>query len=115
MEWGDDLSMGEGTMTTSRVLPFAPPRPRKPIVAKMCLSCPFGPNAGRPKLDIEPAELEAFKTTARLGEFYCHETVLEDPRTKRGTDGDPDPKIQPHFQVCRGGWELKLKHLRGQR
>jgi len=41
--------------------------------------------------------------------------VLEDPRTKRGTDGDPDPKIQPHFQVCRGGWELKLKHLRGQR
>ncbi len=91
---------------------LAPPRPRKPIVDKMCASCPFGPNAGRPKINVTPAELEAFKQTARASEFYCHETVLEDERTTKDDDGDPAPKMQPHFRVCRGGWELKLKHLR---
>lgn len=79
----------------------------------MCSSCPFGPNAGRPKVNVSAAELERFKETARRGEFYCHETALEDPRTKVTACGDPDG-IQPHFKVCRGGWELRLKFLRSK-
>ena len=91
---------------------LAPPLARRPIVEKMCSSCPFGPNAGAPKINVSAAELERFKETARHGEFYCHETVLEDPRTKTTTTGDPVHGVQPHFQVCRGGWELRLKYLR---
>lgn len=78
----------------------------------MCSSCPFSPNAGSPKLNVSAADLESFTATARQGEFYCHETVLEDPRTKKTASGDPVSGIQPHFRVCRGGWELKLKYLR---
>lgn len=91
---------------------LAPPLPRKPIVEKMCVSCPFGPNAGRPKLNVSDEDLAAFKATALRGEFYCHETVLMDSRTKTGADREPEPRMQPHFRVCRGGWELKLKNLR---
>ena len=93
---------------------FAAPLPRRPIVEKMCSSCPFGPDAGRPKINVSDAELEIFKETARHGEFYCHETVLEDPRTKKTSSGDADG-VQPHFRVCRGGWELRLKFLRTRR
>jgi hypothetical protein len=77
----------------------------------MCTSCPFRPNAGKPKINVTPAELEKFKDTARRSEFYCHETVLEDPRTTVGADSEPSPRVQSHFRVCRGGWGLKLKHL----
>ena len=80
----------------------------------MCSSCPFGPNAGRPKINVCDTELESFKETARHGEFYCHETVLEDPRTKMTSSGDADG-VQSHFRVCRGGWELRLKFLRTRR
>jgi hypothetical protein len=78
----------------------------------MCASCPFGPRAGAPKISVTPAELEQFKATAILSEFYCHETVLEDERTKTLPSGDPVPGVQAHYQVCRGGWELKLKERR---
>lgn len=90
----------------------APPLPRRPIVEKMCSACPFGPNAGAPKINVSAAELATFKETAQHGEFYCHETVLEDSRTKKTASGDAVPGVQPHFRVCRGGWELRLKYLR---
>lgn len=90
----------------------APPMPRRPVVEKMCASCPFGPDVGRPKIDVSPAELERFRQTAIAGEFYCHGTVLEDSRTTYSLGGDPSPRVQPHFKVCRGGWELKLKERR---
>jgi hypothetical protein len=91
------------------------PRPRRPIVEKMCSSCPFRPDGGAPKITVSPEDMEGFKLTARTGEFYCHETVLEDPRTKRDhRTGDSDPKagVQPHFKVCRGGWEYKLTQMK---
>lgn len=92
------------------------PLPRRPIVEKMCASCPFNADRGAPKVIVPDADMEGFKLTAEVGEFYCHETVLEDPRTKKDRKGDPDLSCgaQPHFKVCRGGWEYKLSKMRGR-
>jgi hypothetical protein len=92
------------------------PLPRRPIVDKMCSSCPFNADRGAPKVDVPDDEMEGFRLTAEISEFYCHETVLEDPRTKKGDDGDPDVSCgaQAHFKVCRGGWEYKLSKIRGR-
>jgi len=87
------------------------PIPRRPLCEKMCTSCPFGPDRGRPKIEVSDEDMEAFRQTAIVSEFYCHETVLEDPRTKKNAIGDAIG-VQPHFRVCRGGWELKLKTMR---
>lgn len=87
------------------------PLPRRPIVDKMCESCPFNADRGRPKLTVSDEDMAGFEQQARVGEFYCHETVLGDERTRRDVDGNA-MGIQPHFKVCRGGWELKLAHIR---
>lgn len=97
----------------AKKLPMAPPMPRKPIVDKMCASCPFGPDRGAPKIKVSTSDLAAFRQTAIHSEFYCHETVLEDDRTKRDAVGDAIG-VQAHFKVCRGGWELKLKTMRAR-
>jgi len=87
------------------------PLPRRPIVAKMCASCPFNADRGQPKITVSDDDMAAFRQQARVGEFYCHETVLEDPRTKRDENGDA-VGVQPHFKVCRGAWEYKLAGIR---
>lgn len=40
--------------------------------------------------------------------FYCHETVLFDARTTMRR-GEPSPTYQEHFELCRGGHELRMK------
>ena len=87
------------------------PLPRRPIVERMCESCPFNAERGHPKISVSDEDFEAFSQQARTGEFYCHETVLGDPRTACGVNGDA-VGVQPHFKVCRGGWELKLAVIR---
>lgn len=87
------------------------PVPRLPLVDKMCSSCPFNHDRGEPKVTVPDADFEQFKLVAEISEFYCHETALEDPRTVVDGKGDP-VGVQPHFKVCRGGWEHKLACLR---
>lgn len=82
------------------------PKPRRPIVDKMCSSCPFRPDGGAPKLNVPIMDMIGFRRQAEVGEFYCHETVLEDCRTVVDAGGDA-VGVQPHFEVCRGGWEHK--------
>ena len=89
------------------------PLPRRPLVDKMCASCPFNKDRGAPKIKVSDDDFASFEQQALVGEFYCHETVLEDRRTKRDKNGDA-VGVQPHFKVCRGGWELKLVNLRGR-
>lgn len=85
-----------------------PPRPRGTVCAKMCERCPFRPNgkgyaAGHP-------DLPAIVKSVELGlPFYCHETVLLDPRTKLDDEGEPSPVPQQHFELCRGGHERRMK------
>lgn len=87
------------------------PKSRRPIVDKMCASCPFNADRGAPKIKVSDEDMAAFKQQATLGEFYCHETVLEDRRTKRDKSGNA-VGVQPHFKVCRGAWEHKLAVIR---
>jgi hypothetical protein len=87
------------------------PKPRRPLVEKMCTTCPFNKDRGAPKLKISDDDFLEFKQQAIVGEFYCHETVLEDPRTVRDNNGDA-VGVQPHFKVCRGAWELKLADIK---
>jgi hypothetical protein len=87
------------------------PVPRRPLVDKMCAACPFNKDRGAPKLKITDDDFLEFEQQAIVGEFYCHETVLEDPRTVCNVSGDA-VGIQPHFKVCRGAWELKLADIR---
>lgn len=104
---GFDASPGK-----RRPLPAAMvPVPRRPLVDKMCASCPFNADRGAPKIKITDDDFAAFEQQALVGEFYCHETVLEDPRTLKDGKGDA-VGIQPHFKVCRGAWELKLADIR---
>lgn len=93
------------------------PLPRRPIVDKMCSSCPFNADRGAPKVIVPDEDFERFKQVAEMSEFYCHETALEDPRTKKCASGDVDMSAgaQPHFKVCRGGWEYKLAKMRERR
>jgi hypothetical protein len=89
------------------------PLPRRPLVDKMCDSCPFNASRGAPKICVSEADLKKFLRTAEMGEFYCHETALEDPRTVKDQNGvNPSRGVQSHFKVCRGGWEHKLARLR---
>lgn len=95
-----------GEVTLAMRVDSMMPKPRLPLVDKMCASCPFRADGGGPKLCVPPEDMEAFRRQAEVGEFYCHETVLEDPRTVVDARGDA-VGIQQHFQVCRGGWEHK--------
>jgi len=109
------ISRGDFEVKSKKTLPPGmEPLPRKPIVEKMCESCPFGPNRGGPKLTVSDDDLASFKQTAIVSEFYCHETVLMDARTKTDPNTGDAIGIQPHFRVCRGGWELKLKTMRNR-
>jgi hypothetical protein len=76
----------------------------------MCERCPFRPDGSGYAQTHE--DLPLIVRSVELGmPFYCHETALKDPRTKLNENGDPDG-IQPHFEICRGGWERYLDKWR---
>ena len=89
----------------------APPRPKGEVCARMCAGCPFRPGGG--VLADQPEELARFTASVEHGAaFYCHETVIGDPRTKLDRKRNPKPTVQPHFLLCRGARE---KHLNAWR
>jgi len=83
------------------------------LVDKMCDSCPFRADGGAPKINVPPEDMKEFRRVAEVSEFYCHETVLKDPLTKKDAEGNADPAcgVQPHFKVCRGAWEHKRDYV----
>lgn len=89
----------------------APPLPIAPVCARMCARCPFRPDEGG--FDFEPGELAGIKASVITGRpFWCHETVLKDPRTTFDKNRIPTPLRQPHFVLCRGGHELHMSTWR---
>lgn len=89
----------------------APPMPKGPLCEKMCKRCPFRPDGSGYAQDHP--DLPNIIASVELGlPFYCHETVLFDPRTKMDVDGEPSPTHQSHFRLCRGGWERYLEKWR---
>lgn len=81
------------------------PKPRAPLVSKMCERCPFKPDGSGYAVDHPDFESICAAVDMR-GEFYCHETVVLDERTTMDASGDmPDPPFQPHFQQCQGAWQ----------
>lgn len=102
-------------MTALAVMtPIAPPRPKGEVVSHCCKLCPFRHGGGA--LKGQPEELERFTASVETGAaFYCHETVILDPRTTftgRGADREPSPRLQPHFKLCRGAREVHLNAWR---
>jgi hypothetical protein len=107
-----------------RSVPASIPRPvpKGKVCEKMCERCPFRPD-GTGYAQGHP-DLPRIVQGVELGmAFYCHETVLMDGRTTVDAAGDPAPGLQPHFEICRGGhehrmrtWEERtLAHLDGRR
>lgn len=99
------------TTTLAEKRPIPPPRPKCETVERMCKGCPFKDN-GRlaPFLTFKPGELERIKAGVEAGAvFYCHETVILDPRTTLDSERNPTPAIQPHFRGCRGARRLHLR------
>jgi hypothetical protein len=96
--------------TIAMVVDQMMPRPRRPLCEKMCASCPFNVDRGRPKVNVPDDDFAAIQQQAEVGEFYCHETALEDPRTEIDDEGEPIG-VQAHFKVCRGAWEFKRAKL----
>lgn len=71
----------------------------------MCAKCPFRPDGtGYARDHVDFPRIVA---TVEMGvAFYCHETAIMNPRTTMDDSGDvPDPPVQPHFELCRGGRE----------
>lgn len=74
----------------------------------MCERCPFKPDGsgyarGHP-------DLPNIIRSVEIGmPFYCHETVIMDPRTTMDSDEQPSPPVQAHFELCRGGHERRMK------
>ena len=91
---------------------IAAPKPKGKICTKMCARCPFKPDGSGYAQD-HPDLPNIFASVEVGGAFYCHETALLDKRTKVDANGDP-AGIQPHFELCRGGWEHYLKTWRAK-
>ena len=92
-------------MTGPRVI--APPRPAGVVHRVMCRRCPFRADGTGYAQDHE--DLPRIIAAVEAGHpFYCHETALKDPRTRLNAAGDPDG-VQPHFELCRGGHERRMK------
>lgn len=78
--------------------------PRGRVVSKICDGCPFRPDGTG--FAVEHPDYPAILASVMSGvTFYCHETVIKDPRTTcigRGLERRPDPQHQEHFAECRG-------------
>lgn len=95
--------------TVRTVVP--PPRPKGKLCTKLCQNCPFkadGSGYARGHADF-PSILRSVELG---GAFYCHQTVILDPRTILDEHDEPTPRIQPHFEQCRGAWEHYLARWR---
>jgi hypothetical protein len=71
----------------------------------MCARCPFRPDGTGYARDH--ADFSRILASVEIGaSFYCHETVVLDPRTTLDETGDvPEPQFQEHFEICRGAHE----------
>lgn len=84
-------------------------RPKGPVVAEICADCPFRPDGkgiahGHPDFGKDGT----IRQSVLMGlPFYCHETVLKDPRTIRKANGDPAFHPQPHFENCKSAVLIK--------
>lgn len=95
-------------MSAPKYRGFAPPTPKGKLCEKMCETCPFKPDGSG--YAVDHPEFPNIKTSIELGfPFYCHETVLFDPRTAKDADGNPTQQYEPHFEECRGAWEHRMK------
>lgn len=75
----------------------------------MCAKCPFRPD-GTGYAKDHPDFPHILQSVEMGLPFYCHETVIFDPRTTMDSDGDmPEPAVQKHFEICRGGHEHRMK------
>ena len=85
------------------------PSPRTEVCESLCAKCPFRPDGSGYAADHP--DFENIKQSVEMGlPFYCHETVLFDPRTKFevGSEVEPVPN-QPHFLGCRGAHEHRMR------
>lgn len=83
--------------------------PKGPVCESMCKTCPFRPDGKGYARDHE--DFPDIVQSVLLGlPFYCHQTVLMDPKTTfvgKGMNRTPMPIVQPHFKNCFGAVALK--------
>lgn len=99
-------------------LPFPPSpmyKPKFPPTEEMCKTCPFKPDGTG--YAVNHPDFPNIVTSVMVGrDFFCHQTVLFDKRTKLRFDNEigdlvPEPEIQPHFRHCMGAMLLKQGKL----
>jgi hypothetical protein len=88
---------------------FARPIPQGKVCERMCERCPFKPD-GSGYIQDHPDLPRIYQSVAMGVAFWCHETVIVDPRTVMDrAKGEPTYSPQPHFELCRGGHEHRMK------
>lgn len=85
------------------------PVPKGKVCEKMCERCPFRPDGSGYAQDHP--DLPRIVQSVELGlPFWCHETVIMDERTVMDAEGEePAFSPQPHFELCRGAHEHRMK------
>jgi hypothetical protein len=89
-------------------------RPRGGVCSEMCKDCPFRPDGKGKAVDHEDFP-RIVEYVSLGGAFYCHQTVLMDPRTTfsgRGLARHPDPPYQNHFKECFGAVAIKRGEMK---